>query len=202
MFYTLSPSKPINFKLRFKQKPSQKFKKIFGHKCSKCTKMGKEKRREKRNLTSGESSGRRGRERGRRGAEVREREGERESGLLKWMKSRRRRKEEMLAGSAGFVPKRRRFARSKRRRFVKSEIRILYTRTTGRSVTRNDTSFLTYSNDKSFDTHERHAVCLQRGTTVHTLWTTRRFTQCMNDWSFGSLFPRFCFSILNDFSFN
>ena len=39
-----------------------------------------------------------------------------------------------------------------------SEYSLLWTRTTCRSVTRNNTSFLTYSNDKSFDTHERHAV--------------------------------------------
>ena len=34
------------------------------------------------------------------------------------------RRKEIEAGSAGFVPKRRRFARSKRRRFVKWEIRL------------------------------------------------------------------------------
>ena len=39
--------------------------------------------------------------------------------LLEMKKGRRRRKEEILVGSAGFVPKRLDFARSKRRRLVK-----------------------------------------------------------------------------------
>ena len=73
MFYTLSPSKPINFVPKIIPKPSQKFKNSFGHKCSKCMKIRKEKRREKTEITSGESSGRRGRERGRRGGRTSER---------------------------------------------------------------------------------------------------------------------------------
>ena len=116
-------------------------------------------------ITSGESSSRRGRERGRRGAEVRERDGEREELSVEMKKSRRRKKKKKATGSAVYTPKRRRFARSKRRRFVKSEIRILYTRTTGRSVTRNYTSFLIRTNDTPFDpTRERQRAQIPNDT--------------------------------------
>ena len=89
---------------------------------------------------------------------MREREVRERNFGCKWWKSRRKKKKKRSHWCCWTQAKRRRFARSKRRRFVKWKIRLQRTRTTDRSVTRNDTSFLTYSNDRSSDTYERHVV--------------------------------------------
>ena len=78
MFFIVSPSKPHKNRAKNHKKLLPKIKIKFGLKTTKYNKNKQINRREKKLLTSGESSGRRGRERGGRGGRMREREGERE----------------------------------------------------------------------------------------------------------------------------
>ena len=161
--------------------------------------MGKGKRREKVVVTSGESSGRRGRERGERGGRTEERERwERELSWRRWKKTRK-----------GLLPFFKKNSPANDRSSATKGVGLNYfkrqvvclTRTTGRPKTWQTTRRFPFirttscsirTNDTPFDpTRER--LCTPRQ-------TTRRLLQTLNDRSFAfPFFFRFYFSIFKPF---